>query len=89
MKAVRLQCRNVSAGSTALAAVAATVRTAPSWLYQDGSGDWRRKELMTGAIHRPQRSTRTACSIRPSKPAGLTNCFSGVRLRPNRAASTK
>ena len=24
---------------------------------------------MTGAIHRPQRSTRTACSTRPSTPS--------------------
>ena len=44
---------------------------------------------MTGAIHRPQRSTRTACSTRPSKPSALTSCFSGDSERWNRAASTK
>ncbi len=89
MKTDTLQLLKVPAGMNRSATVAAPVRTAPSWLYQAGSGDWRRKELMTGAIHRPQRSTRTACSTRPTKPRALKSCFSGDSERLNSAASTK
>ena len=44
---------------------------------------------MTGAIQRPHRSTRTACSTRLRKPLALTSCFSGPSERWNSAASTK
>ena len=63
-------------------------RTAPSWLYQVGSGDWRRKELMIGDIHRPQRITRTACSTRPSSPPALNRPLIGRRLRSSSAVSS-
>ena len=43
-RACRLQVRNWSADSHHEAAVATTVRTAPSWLYQVGSGAMRRPE---------------------------------------------
>ena len=44
---------------------------------------------MTGAIQRPQRSTRTACSTSPSKPRALTSCFRGDSEREKTAASTE
>ena len=69
-------------------AMATPDRIAPSWLYQVGSGDWRRNELMIGAIHSPQRSTRTPCSTRPSTPLGLTSVLIGLKLRCSAASSS-
>ena len=34
---------------------------------------------MIGAIHKPQRNTRTPCSTRPSTPLGLTRVLIGLR----------
>ena len=39
---------------------------------------------MIGAIHRPQRRTRTPCSTRPSTPLGLKRVLIGLRLRCKR-----
>ncbi len=39
---------------------------------------------MIGAIHKPQRMTRTVCATRPSIPAWLTSPLMGRRLRSNR-----
>ena len=36
---------------------------------------------MTGAIHRPQRSTLRVCSTTPMMPSRVNNPFSGARLR--------
>ena len=63
------------------APIATSERTAPSWLYQDGSADWRRKVLMIGAIHRPQRITLTASSTSPCAPAPENRPRIGLRLR--------
>ena len=43
---------------------------------------------MTGAIHRPQRSTRIACSTRPTTPRALNRPWIGRRLRCSRAVSS-
>ena len=69
------------------ATVAASVRTAPSWLYHAGAPDWRRNVLMIGAIHRPQRSTRTVRSTRPCTPGPLKKPLMGARLRSSNAVS--
>ena len=43
---------------------------------------------MTGAIHKPQRNTRTPCSTRPSTPAGLKSVLIGRKLRLSAASSS-
>ncbi len=87
MNIIRLKSRKSPGERPMSPPIATSERTAPSWLNHEGRPDWRRNVLMIGAIHRPQRSTRTPSSTRLSRPGPLKRALMGARLRSSNAAS--